>query len=75
MARRSFTSRMCVKALAKATPSDVEQLANTRPTTIGGVAAVLAYWSEIASEDHLETDLGSTVTFMEALAEVVREIA
>jgi hypothetical protein len=52
-----------------------EQLANTRPTTIGRVAAVLAYWSEIASEDHFETDLGSTVTFMEALAEAVREIA
>jgi hypothetical protein len=51
-----------------------KQLVDARPTTIGGVAAVLAYWSEIASEDHFETDLGSTTTFLEALAEAVQAI-
>jgi hypothetical protein len=56
-----------------------EQLVNTRPTTIGGVGAVLEYWSEIASEVDeddpcFETDLQSTVQFLEKMAVAAKAI-
>jgi hypothetical protein len=44
------------------------------PTTIAGVAAVLAYWSEIATEDYCSTDLISKVSFLEGLAEAAKAI-
>jgi hypothetical protein len=60
--------------------SVTNQLVNTRPTTIGGVAAVLAYWSEIASEvdgdeePYFETDLNSTVQFLEKMAVAAKAV-
>jgi hypothetical protein len=52
----------------------VSGLVATQSMTVAGVAAALAYWSEIASEvdgdgePHFETDLNSTVQFLEKMA-------
>jgi hypothetical protein len=52
-----------------------EQMINTRPTTTAGVAAVLAYWSEIATEDEHSLDLFSTIHFLEQVAEATQALA
>jgi hypothetical protein len=55
-------------------------LVATQPVTVAGVAAVLAYWSEIASEgakieECYDTDIHSTVTFLAKIAETVKTLA
>jgi hypothetical protein len=52
-----------------------KEMVSTPPTTIGGVAAVLAYWSEIATEDESFLDLFSTARFLEKMAEATSAIA
>jgi hypothetical protein len=42
---------------------------------VAGVAAALAYWSEIASEDCFDTDIRSTVTFLAKIADAVKTLA
>jgi hypothetical protein len=51
-----------------------EQLVATQPVTMAGVAAALAYWSEIARDDG-ETDLFCTVAFLAKIAETVKTLA
>jgi hypothetical protein len=59
--------------VCKVAEAVTKQLVDTRPTTIGGVAAALAYWSEIASECD-DTDLDCTVEFLEGLTEALAKI-
>jgi hypothetical protein len=51
------------------------QLMDTRPTTPAGLAAVLAYWSEIASEEHVKVDFIGTVEFLEKIADAAQALA
>jgi hypothetical protein len=44
-----------------------EELAAAPPTTMAGVAAVLAYWSEIMEEDEHDRDFHSTQEFLDKM--------
>jgi hypothetical protein len=52
-----------------------EEMIDTPPTTIGGVAAVLTYWSEIATEDQHFLDLYATAGFLEKMGQAAAAIA
>jgi hypothetical protein len=61
-------------------PSWSQALVATQPVTVAGVAAALAYWSEIASEgpkseDCYDTDIHSTVVFLAKIAKTVKTLA
>jgi hypothetical protein len=49
-------------------------LIETSPTTVAGVAAVLAHWSKIMNEDEHDRDFISTTEFLESLAEGVKAL-
>jgi hypothetical protein len=51
------------------------RLVETRPTTVAGLAAVLAYWSEIATEDEHFLDLYATASFLEKMGQAAQAIA
>jgi hypothetical protein len=51
-----------------------KQLIETAPTTVAGVAAVLAHWSEVMDEEEHDRDFISTTEFLESLAEGVKAI-
>lgn len=45
-----------------------QQLIETSPTTVAGVAAVLAHWSKVMDEDEHDRDLISTQEFLANLS-------
>jgi hypothetical protein len=52
-----------------------KQMIETRPTTMAGVAAVLAHWSRVMDEDEHDRDFFSTREFLKKIAEAVQAIA
>jgi hypothetical protein len=51
-----------------------KQLIETSPTTVAGVAAVLAHWSEVMDEDEHDRDFISTTEFLQSLAKGVKAL-
>jgi hypothetical protein len=51
-----------------------KQIIETSPTTVAGVAAVLAHWSKVMDEDEHDRDFISTGEFLEKLAKGVKAL-
>jgi hypothetical protein len=58
----------------KVTDGLSKQLIETSPTTVAGVAAVLAHWSKVMDEDEHDRDFISTTEFLQSLAKGVKAI-
>jgi hypothetical protein len=68
VAYKAWTEASTVKdALSK-------QIIETSPTTVAGVAAVIAHWSEVMDEEEHDRDFISTTEFLESLAEGVKAV-
>jgi hypothetical protein len=60
----------CCEAVDKITA----QLVGTTPTTIAGIAALLAYWSEIMEEDTIDRAFEDTQALLARLGEALTEV-
>jgi hypothetical protein len=58
----------------KVTDGLSKEIIETAPTTMAGVAAVLAHWSNVMNEEDHDRDFISTTEFLESLAKGVKAI-